>query len=275
MSARPVLLSVILACLLLGGTAHAAPPRDGLCEGLRGRAYSDCLYSDLDDRLRALESPSASPSATASPSPSASQTSSSPSPSVTLTSPPPASEDWLSGAAGTEAADGTFGTWRGTPVEIGTFWVDDEALYPIGPEIAGCGGCGEWTDFPGPVNISAVSKSWQGWAAEANGSSDGYWAALARKARELRAGKGQVYINPYYEFNGDWMSYSVTRTSQGQADFRRAFERTSAILRREFPGVKVVINPADTRSVPTEMWPAASSFDVVGIDTYNQWPFCA
>ena len=266
------LLAGLTLTLLSGGTVHAAPPRDGLCEGIRNaKRYSDCLYNDLDERLRALESPSASPS----PSPSASPTpSASPSPTVTPTSPPPASGDWLSGAAGSEAADGSFGTWRGRRVEIGTFWVDHEALYPIGPDIAGCGGCGEWANFTGPVNISAVSKSWQGWAAEANGANDAYWAALARKARDLRAGKGQVYINPYYEFNGDWMPYSVTRTTQGQADFRRAFERTSATLRREFPGVKVVLNPAAGRTLPTEMRPALTSFDVLGIDTYNEWPFC-
>ena len=131
-----------------------------------------------------------------------------------------------------------------------------------------------WRNFAGPVSISASPKTWQGWAAEANGANDAYWTQLARTARELRAGKGQVYLNPYYEFNGDWMPYSVQRTTQGQADFRRAFERTSALLRREFPGVQVVINPAAGRTVPDTMWPASASFDVVGIDTYNEWPFC-
>ena len=187
----------------------------------------------------------------------------------------PENGDWLSGAAGADAASGRFGTWRGTPVEIATFWVNDPALYPIGPAINGCGDCGMWRTYPGPVSISATAKTWQGWAAEANGANDAYWTAVARNARALREGKGQVYLNPYYEFNGDWMPYSVARTATGMADFRRAFERTSAIFRREFPGVKVVINPAAGRTVPDAMWPASGSFDVVGIDTYNEWPHCA
>lgn len=247
------LAAALLLVAVSPSVAQAQPPRTGLCEGLTADQLTRCLYSDLDDRLRKLE------------------------PSTPPTTAPPTTApagDWLSGASGTEAANGTFGTWRGSPVEIGTIWVNDAALYPIGPKISGCGGCGEWAGFAGPLSISATAKTWQGWSAEANGANDAYWTQVARKARELRAGKGQVYLNPYYEFNGDWMPYSVARTAQGQADFRAAFARTSAILRREFPGVKVVINPAAGRTVPTEMWPASGSFDVVGIDTYNEWPFC-
>ena len=221
-------LAAAVTLLLLAAPAQAQPPRAGLCSGLTGDALTRCLYSDTDDRLRALGSVPTTAPTTAPP----------------TTTAPPATGDWLSGAAGTQAANGTFGTWRGTPVEIGQTWVNDAALYPIGPKISGCGGCGEWAGFNGPLSISATAKDWQGWAAEAAGANDAYWTQLARTARELRAGKGQVYLNPYYEFNGDWMPYSVQRTTQGQADFRRAFERTSAIIRREFPGVQVVINPA-------------------------------
>ena len=250
---KTLVASMVL--LLAGGTAQAAPPRPGLCEELTGDALTRCLYSDLDDRLRATAPPTASPTA---------------SPTQV-----PENGDWLSGASGPDAARGAFGSWRGTPVEIATFWVNDAALYPIGPPIAGCGGCAEWAGFSGPISISAAPKTWTSWAGEAAGNNDAYWTALARKARELRAGKGQVYLNPYYELNGDWMTWSVPRTAAGMADFRTAFARTSAILRREFPGVKVVINPAAGRSMPAEMWPASDSFDVVGIDIYNEWPHCA
>jgi len=267
-----MLRALVIAVLFLfmgGSAAQAQPPRPGLCTGLTGDALTKCLYSDTDDRLRALGSvPTTAPT-----SPTTAPTTVAPTTAPPTTA-PPASGDWLSGASGTEAANGTFGTWRGTPVEIATFWVNDPALYPIGPKISGCGGCGEWAGFNGPVSISSSPANWQGWSAEANGANDTFWTAVARKAKELRTGKGQVYINPYYEFNGDWMPYSVARTAQGQTDFRNAFARTSAILRKEFPGVKVVINPGAGRTVPTDMWPANSAFDVVGIDTYNEWPWC-
>ena len=257
-------VAAAFALLLLASPAQAQPPRAGLCPGLHGDALTRCLYSDLDDRLRTLGSV---------PDPTVPPSSPPPSPSPSPTS--PATGDWLSGAAGTEAADGTFGTWRGTKVEIAEFWVNDPALYPIGPDIDGCGDCGMWRESSVPVSISAAPPNWSGWANEANGAHDAYWTALARKAKELRTGKGQVYLNPYYEFNGDWMDWSVVRTAQGQADFRAGYARTAAILKKEFPGVKVVLNPGAGRTVPTDMWPASSAFDVVGIDTYNEWPHCA
>ena len=50
--------------------ATAQPPVNGLCADLTGDALTKCLYSELDDRLRANDMPPATPS----PSPSASQT---------------------------------------------------------------------------------------------------------------------------------------------------------------------------------------------------------
>lgn len=256
-------LAAALLLVAVGPTAaQAQPPRTGLCTGLTGDQLTRCLYSDTDDRLRALGSVPTTPPTSPPPT--------SPPP----TSPPPASGDWLSGAAGPEAANGTFGVWRGSKVEIGQTWANDAAMYAFIPPTTGCPECGEWQNFAGPMSISASPPSWSGWAAEASGVHDAYWTAFARKAKEVRGGKGQTYLNPYYEFNGDWMQWSVVRTTQGQADFRAGYARTAAILRKEFPGVKVVINPGAGRTVPDAMWPALSSFDVVGIDTYNEWPFC-
>lgn len=74
----------LVAGLLLAGipAAMAQPPRDGLCDDLVGDALTKCLYSELDDRLRANDMPPTTPSPSQSASPSASATPSAPAKTV-------------------------------------------------------------------------------------------------------------------------------------------------------------------------------------------------
>jgi hypothetical protein len=182
--------------------------------------------------------------------------------------------DWLSGAAGAEAANGTFGRWRGTKVEIGQTWINSPEMYSIGPKISGCGGCGEWARFTGPMSISVSPGTWRGWAAEGNGSQDAFWVAMARNLQKFRGGNVN-YVAPYYEFNGTWMPWSVPRTTTGYAQFRTAFARTSAIFRRYAPGTRIVLPTATGQPLPAAVFPASSSYQLLGADVYNEWPFCA
>jgi hypothetical protein len=64
---RIVVLVVAVALLFFGNAVYGQAPRPVLCEGLTGDALSRCLYSDVDDRLRALGSaPTTAPVPTAS-----------------------------------------------------------------------------------------------------------------------------------------------------------------------------------------------------------------
>ena len=269
---RVVILTAIL--LLVGTTAVAQPPRPGLCVGRTGDRLTRCLYSDLDDRLRKLEPTSPPTTQPPTTQPPTTQPPTTQPPTSPPTTAPPITGDWLSGAAGGEAANGSFGTWRGSPVEIGETWVNDPALYTLAPKIAGCDNCGEWNAWRGPMSVSAAPASWNGWASEANGGNDAFWTAMGKNLKTQRDGRGTTYVAPYYEFNGDWMTYSVPRTAQGMADFVRGFSRTVATLRREFPAIKIVLPTAAGRTMPNEMWPSPAAFDVVGIDLYNEWPWC-
>ena len=185
---------------------------------------------------------------------------------------PKATGQWLSGAAGPEAANGSFGSWRGSRVEIGQTWERDPELWTLGPRRRGCAGCGIWSGWRGPMSVSLEPRRFTSWAAEASGVNDAYWTQLGRTLKRYRQGRGTTYANPYYEFNGTWMRWSVR--SRDWPNFRRAYARTAAILRRQFPQVKMVLNPDAGRPMPAAGWPASSSFDVVGIDTYNEWPHC-
>lgn len=200
--------------------------------------------------------------------------------------PPPAHNNWLSGTSTLEVGRGAdpakyFGEWRSTAVQIGQTWPNTPDVWPLHPSIAN-----SWAGFNGPMSISYSAgidwvdpssgdtlKGWKDWATVANGGNDEWWTAAAQRLKAFRAGKGPTYISPFYEFNGDWMDWSVTRTTQGFADFKAGWKRVSDIWRREFPEAKLVFPAAMSRDVPTEMMPDPSTYDLGGGTIYNAWPW--
>jgi hypothetical protein len=200
--------------------------------------------------------------------------------------PLPIHNNWLSGTSTIEVGSGTdpamyFGEWRGTPVQIGQTWPNTPDVWPLRPDISN-----SWAGYNGPMSLSYSAgpdwvdlstgdtlKGWRNWAIVANGGNDQWWTAAAKQVKTFRAGKGPTYISPFYEFNGDWMDWSVTRTAQGYADFKTGWKRVSDIWRREFPEAKLVFTAAMSRDVPTEMMPDASTYDLGGGTVYNAWPW--
>lgn len=192
------------------------------------------------------------------------------------------SGDWLSGVATMEDGNGAdpakyFSDWRGTPVEIGQTWPNTPDVWGVNPSVAN-----SWAGFQGPMSLSYTPGSdwnglqgWRSWSATARGDMDAWWRAAAQQTKTFRQGKGTTYVSPFYEYNGDWMSYSVPRTTQGMADFRAGWERVSNIWRQEFPGVKMVLPAACSRDVPAAMMPSSGSYDHVGCTIYNAWPWKA
>ena len=200
---------------------------------------------------------------------------------------------WLSGVATQEDGNGEdpakyFGDWRGTPVQIGQTWPHTPDVWGINPVIKN-----SWAGFEGPMSLSynpgvnddgsavdwrdpisgVTHQGWRGYEAMANGNMDGWWRAAARHTKELRQGKGTTYVSPFYEYNGDWMAWSVTRTPQGMTDFRTAWERVAGIWRQEFPEARLVLPAACSRDVPESMMPHVDSYDHVGCTIYNAWPW--
>ncbi len=195
---------------------------------------------------------------------------------------PPATGDWLSGVATVENGNGAdpakyFGDWRGTPIEIGQTWPHTPDVWGINPSVAN-----SWSGWQGPISLSYTPgpdwkglQGWRSYAAIARGDMDAWWRAAAKQTKEFRQGKDTTYVSPFYEYNGDWMFYSVSRTTQGMADFRAAWERVAAIWRQEFPGVRMVLPAACARDVPQAMMPAQNSYDHIGCTIYNAWPWQA
>ena len=87
---------------------------------------------------------------------------------------------WLSGAAGPQAANGSFGTWRRSPVRIGGTWTDtfeaqtDQWMICDGP----------WARWNGPLDLAMgaiFADRGETWAAAARGAYTERWTAALRR----------------------------------------------------------------------------------------------
>jgi len=177
------------------------------------------------------------------------------------------SPGWLSGASGPQAADGSFGAWRGSPVEIGGTWLNSTGVYTLQPG-------SEWGSHRGAMDVAIVPPSWSGWAAEADGVHDAYFRQMFRTIAKLRDGRATTYIRLWHEYNGNWMTYSV-RNASDAADFKTAWNRTARIARAEFPKAKLMLGTAASGGFPVSAtYPEDRLVDGMSIDFYNNWAFC-
>jgi hypothetical protein len=182
---------------------------------------------------------------------------------------------WLSGACCEEAANGSFGNWRGEPVTIATTWGDTDAAnqtYMWGMDI--------YTNWNQGLDIAPgfIAKGTsENMAGAASGAYEGRWRQAMANVRAKWGQKKVMYIRPAHEMNGNWYPWSVTPANVN--DFKRAWVRYYNIIQQELVqkgyNAKVVINfnKDPVSSVPTEqMWPGDQYVDVVGVDFYDMWP---
>lgn len=188
-------------------------------------------------------------------------------PVTVAATPPPTPRAWTSGASG----EGDLGTYRGSPLEIRSTWMNDPACYPLVPPDDGCPECGELADWTGPIDAGLSPPDFTTWAAEAGGFHDAFWTSFAANLSTFRDAR-PTWVRPYYEFNGDWMPWSVVPGQE--ANFRTAFARTAAILRAGYPSIKIMLGTAASqRDVSiANCWPA-TVVDALSIDFYNTYPW--
>jgi hypothetical protein len=194
--------------------------------------------------------------------------------SVTVTAAAP-SGTWLSGASGAGVADGTFGTWRGSPTPIAGTWADNnEAQVELWQLWQGF----EFGSWQGDLDIAvgAIGPG-ESWAAAATGAYDARWRQSLTNLARLWAGRpGQLYIRFAHEFNGNWYPWSVTGASV--ADFRTSWIRYRAIQQQVFPAAQLVFSPNSETSWGSDLdwrqaFPGRQYVDVMAVDYYNMYPF--
>ena len=181
----------------------------------------------------------------------------------------------LSGASGDGVTSGDFETWRGSPVAIAGTWNDSydgqTALWTIQPGKE----YGSWSKAL-DVAVGAIYKDrGETWAAAASGAYDARWTTCLQGVKARRSGL-PTFIRFAHEFNGSWVPWSVLGTEA--ASFVAAWKRFVAIARREFPEAKLVFCPNDGTSSSLNLdwrtcFPGATHVDVLGVDSYNQYPW--
>lgn len=220
-------------------------------------ASRDAAIAALAARVAALETPEPGPDPTPEPEP----------------EPQPTTGHWLSGASGALVGTGQFGTWRGNPAAIASTWINTADMWTLRPGYE----YGNWT---GAIDVGASTPPdlWKGFPAEAAGQNDAFWHAYGKALAQYRTGKGTTYVRLWYEFNGDWMTFSAKPGEE--ASVRAAYKRVAAILRQEFPAVKISYGtctsaPTSTRVSISACWPEPGVVDVLSIDHYNNWPYAS
>jgi len=189
---------------------------------------------------------------------------------------------WLSGASSDEAAAGTYGAWRGTPIRIGGTW-DDSYDGQINQWTV-CGD-GVWGHWNAPLDLAfggIYHARGETWAKAAKGAYDARWSAALTTIRRCWGTRdpGLLYLRFAHEMNlpGDWSVHHGE-----EASFLAAIGRFSTLRYRILPRAKVVLCPndgtdgglggLDVRS----LWPGRDSAgrriaDIYAVDSYNQWP---
>lgn len=188
---------------------------------------------------------------------------------------------WLSGASGSQAANGTFGTWRGTPIGIGGVWMDtNETAHLMGPQWS-LGPGNLWGSYNGPIDI-APGGIWlsagESWASAAAGAYDGRWTTFWQRLAQYWAPRDPslLYVRLAHEYN---ITSSPWRVVPGQeANFVTAWRRWHAIKQSILPSANLSWCPNcgssyhasyDIRST----YPGDAYVDVVSTDWYNNWPW--
>jgi hypothetical protein len=178
-------------------------------------------------------------------------------------------DGWRSGASGEEAADGSFGTWRGKPVEAVSVWCDGPASLQTNMDAVD-----RYRDYRGDMDV-AVGGLVRGetWKQAAAGRFAARWTKAMRTLRAKRLGKGTTYVRIAHEMNGDWMAWGMN--SKSLKDYIKGYRLYASIVRKEFPEARLSWSPngGNHTDVSTDkQYPGDDVVDVVAPDIYDGWP---
>ncbi|WP_328294506.1 malectin domain-containing carbohydrate-binding protein [Kineococcus sp. NBC_00420] len=184
--------------------------------------------------------------------------------------------EWMSGSSGVGAADGQFGNWRGSNLDIVSSWAgnaDNSANFYTLWKGA------EYGNWNGSMDMAVGGiDSGETWSQAASGRYDARWAASLTKLKSLWAGRqGTMYIRFAHEMNGYWFSWSVNKNNY--QDFMTSWKRYRALQQQIFPEAKLVFSVNKESNGPgmnwTNFFPGKQYVDVLSVDYYNNWPYAA
>lgn len=208
----------------------------------------------------------------------------SPSPSVNPSQAPantaPAGS-WLSGAGGTNVADGSFARWRGEPLTMGGTWDDGNERMLAMASVCPGGGWSTWNK-PLDLAVGAIEREkGETWAKAAKGGYDSRWRKSLTKLKQCwgKRDPANLYIRFAHEYNIKDMRWRVMGGEE--ADFVKAITRYSDLRYEILPEAKIVLCPSDGTSGDQNIdlfktWPGKDGkgrpvANVYAVDTYNSW----
>ncbi|HEY6796809.1 MAG TPA: hypothetical protein VI248_19230 [Kineosporiaceae bacterium] len=221
------------------------------------------------------------PSRVATPSGPVTPTSAAPSTAASAT-PSAAWQGWLSGASSDESADGRYGAWRGTPIQIGGTWDNGNAeqveMYSI------CKGA--WTTWNKPLDVAIgaidVTRG-ETWAAAAKGAYTARWTKNLTRIKECWGSRDPalLYIRFAHEMNLLSINWHVRAGEE--AAFVKALTIYSDLRHQILPGARIVLCANDGTDPGLggldirKLWPGKDAqgrpvADVYAVDSYNMHP---
>jgi hypothetical protein len=176
---------------------------------------------------------------------------------------------WRSGAAGVEAENGSFATWRGKPLGLVAVWADNslEAQRDLDAVDAYAGYTGDMD-----IAVGALVRG-ETWQQAADGAFVDRWTTAIRNLKAKRGGKGTTYVRIAHEFNGDWMPWGMN--SKSLAAYKAGYRLYASIVRKEFPEARLTWSPNGGNHTDVsieQMYPGDDVVDVIGPDIYDGWP---
>lgn len=194
-----------------------------------------------------------------------------------LTSPTPTTDApaapraWKSGVfSGTPNADIRFGTWRGSPVQMGTDYLAQDNWGVIeNPTTA----ITSWQKQPSITPVLSVplwpQNSGDSLALAATGADNAHWATLGRNL--VAGGLSGAVIRLGWEFNGTWYPWSVKNAADA-ANFAAAWRQIVGTLKAT-PGQHFGFDWCPTQAAggldPGLSYPGDAYVTTIGMDVYD------
>lgn len=196
----------------------------------------------------------------------------------TIRSPSNLTGRWLSGESDAKTvADGTFADWRGRRIDIGGTWASyDSPEHQISSPNWAIAPGSPFADTPRMDYAVGGPLDHETWAQAASGSFDARWIAQLQTLRTAWGSRAasNMFIRFAHEMNGNWFSWSVA--PENTDNFIAAWRRFYNLVQAYFPGAQLVWAPNDQTSWtydPRSLWPGDQYVNVVGVDSYNQYPW--
>jgi hypothetical protein len=171
----------------------------------------------------------------------------------------------------------TVQRWQGAPVRVGSTslpWTSWDTMYGYAPMLD----C--WAGRPSSTQVQwglpLIPATGATMAGAAAGDYDQYWRDLGTALVHGTGKKGSAEPNAIlrigWEFNGDWVGWSMGTTAASQQRFVNAFRHAVTAL-RSIPGQHFTIvwnlTVGSTIADARKAYPGDKYVDVVGLDDYD------